>query len=83
MYVQYHHLQAHTNPKQTNSNAPGTLGAMYLCQAQNIQGGHDVMDLASGQVITHGSVSEITILNMIIKAVEKWDTTRLQIRSQI
>jgi len=65
------YFQAQTNPKQTNSNAPQTLDAIYLCPAQNIQAGHEVMDLASGRVITHGRVTKIPITNMIIEVVEK------------
>jgi len=65
------YLQARTNPKQTNSNFPRTLDAMYICPAQNTQGGHDVMDMASGQVITNGSLTEIPISNAIIEAVEE------------
>ena len=71
-------VQAQTNPKQTNSNAPQTLDAIYLHPAQNILGGHEVVDMASGRVITHGCVTEIPISNVIIEAVEKGIQTRLQ-----
>ena len=64
------YVQAHTNPKQTNSNA-WFLDAIYLRPAQSIQEGDEVMDLASGQVITHGHVTEIPISNAIIAAVEE------------
>ena len=46
-YVQANH---ETNP--TNTNALRTLDAIYLCPMDNIQGGHELMDLNSGQVIT-------------------------------
>jgi len=64
------YVQAQTNPKQTNSNAPRTLDAIYLCPAQNIQGGHEVMDLATGHVITCGRVIEVPITKTIIEVVE-------------
>jgi len=64
------YVQAQTNPKQTNSNAPHTLDAIYVRPAQNIQGGHEVMDLASGRVITRGRVIEVPITKTIIEVVE-------------
>ena len=42
-YVQANH---ETNP--TNTNAPRTLDAIYLHPTDNIQGGHELMDLNSG-----------------------------------
>ena len=46
-YVQANH---ETNP--TNTNAPRTLDAIYLHPTDNIQGGHELMDLNSGRIIT-------------------------------
>ena len=46
-YVQACH---ETNP--TNTNAPRTIDAIYLCPLNNIQGGHELMDLNSGKLIT-------------------------------
>ena len=40
-------------------------------QAQNMQGGHEHMDLTSGLVITHANVTEIPVTDLVIKAVEK------------
>ena len=52
------YVQAQTNPKHTNRNAPPTLDAIYLRTAQIIQW-YEVMDLALGRVIT--CVTEIPI----------------------
>jgi hypothetical protein len=38
---------------QTNSNAARTIDAIYLCPVINMQGGHELLDLKSGRVITH------------------------------
>ena len=65
------YVQAHNQPTYTNSNAPCTLDAIYLRPAQNMQGGHELMDLTSGLVITHANVTEIPVTDLVIKAVEK------------
>ena len=64
-------MQAHNQPTYTNSNAPCTLDAIYLRPAQNMQGGHELMDLTSGLVITCANVTEIPVTDLVIKAVEK------------
>ena len=65
------YVQAQNQPTYTNSNAPRTLDAIYLRPAQNMQGGHELMDLTSGLVITHANVTEIPVTDLVIKAVEK------------
>ena len=65
------YVQAHNQPTYTNSNAPHTLDAICLRPAQNMQGGHELMDLTSGLVITHANVTEIPATDLVIKAVEK------------
>ena len=65
------YVQAHNQPTYTNSNAPCTLDAIYLRPAQNMQGGHELMDLTLGLVITCANVNEIPVTYLVIKAVEK------------
>ena len=36
-----------------------------------MQGGHELMDLTSGLVITHANINEIPVTDLVIKAVEK------------
>jgi hypothetical protein len=56
------------NPK--NTNAPRTIEAIYLRPSNNIQGGHELMDLNSGRVITRPRVWELPVTSLVIKAVE-------------
>ena len=57
------------NPK--NINAPRTIGCIYLHPiTQNIQGGHELMDLNSGCMITLQRVWEIPVTHVVIQAVE-------------
>ena len=65
------YVQAHNQPTYTNSNALRTLDAIYLRPAQNMQGGHELMDLTSGLVITCANATEIPATDLVIKAVEK------------
>jgi hypothetical protein len=45
------YVQANHESTKTSSNVTRTLDAIYLCTAQNQQGGHKLMDLNSGQLI--------------------------------
>ena len=57
------------NPK--NTQAPRTIDAIYLRLLKNTQGGHEVMNLATGAVITRHRVWEQPATEMVIKAVEQ------------
>jgi hypothetical protein len=46
------------------------LDAIYLRPAQNQQGGHELMDLNSGQLISRNIVHEMSVTDVVIKAVE-------------
>jgi hypothetical protein len=54
----------------TNTNALRTIDAIYLRPMNNKQGGHEVMNLATGQVITRNRVWERPVTDLAIKAVE-------------
>jgi hypothetical protein len=64
------YVQANHKTNRTDSNATRTLDAIYLRPAQNQQGGHELMDLNSGQVITRNIVNEIPVTDVVIKAVK-------------
>jgi hypothetical protein len=64
------YVQANHESVKTASNVTRTLDAIYLRPAQNQQGGHELMDLNGGQLITRNIIHEITVTNVVIKAVE-------------
>ena len=64
------YVQANHETTKTNSNVNRTLDAIYLRPAQNQQGGHELMDLNSGKLITRNIVHEIPVTDVVIKAVE-------------
>ena len=65
-YVQANHEQF---PK--NDQTACTLDCIYLRPCNNLQGGHELMDLNSGRVITRRKVIEIPITEIVIKAVNE------------
>jgi hypothetical protein len=64
------YVQAYQENSPKNTNQPRTLDAIYLRPTNNIQGGHELMDLNSGRVITRQRVWEIPVTPIIIQAVE-------------
>ena len=65
------YVQANNQSLPTNTNAPRTIDCIYLRPTKNKQGGHELMDIASGRVITRPRVIEIPITQVVIDAVEK------------
>ena len=65
----YVHASQVNDPK--NTNCLGTLDGIYLCPAHTFQGGHQIMDLRTGQLITTPKVVEIHITDIVINAVKK------------
>jgi hypothetical protein len=63
-------VQANHETMKTSSNVTRTLDAVYLRRVHNQQGGHELMDLNNGQLITQNIVQEISVTNVVIKAIE-------------
>jgi hypothetical protein len=64
------YVQANHESTKTSSNVTRTLDSIYLHPAQNQQGGHELIDLNSGQLISRNIVHEIQVTDVLIKAVE-------------
>jgi hypothetical protein len=52
-----------------NTNAPCTMDCIYLGPSPNIQGGHILMDMASGQCISRPRMTAIPVTTLVIKVV--------------
>jgi hypothetical protein len=64
------YVQANNEPNPTNTNAP-TIDCIYFRPFANIQGGgHELMDLKPGRVITRRRVTEVPVTELVIQAVE-------------
>ena len=56
------------NPK--NNNLPQSIDAIYLCSVESLQGGHEMMDLATGRMFTRQKVDACAMTRMIVDRVE-------------
>jgi hypothetical protein len=65
------YVQANNEKNPSNTNAPRTLDCIYLGPVMdNRQGGHKLLHLGTGKVITRPRVKEIPMSDTIIRAVE-------------
>jgi hypothetical protein len=51
-YVFGSYIQAHDNTNPKNSNSPWTVDCIYLRYRDNFQGGHELLNLETNQIIT-------------------------------
>ena len=65
------YVQAHQDNNQTNTNVPRTIGGIYLRPCWDRQGGHELMHLETGEVVTRQNIVAILITANVITAVEK------------
>jgi hypothetical protein len=61
------YVQAHEEPKNTNTNAPRSLGCIYLRPMDNAQGGHELVHLQTNKVVKRRNLTKIPITPSIIK----------------
>ena len=64
------YVQAYRETQPKNSQDARTIDAVYLRPTDNQQGGHEVLNLNTGRVITTLTVTEIPVTEVVIKAVE-------------
>eukprot|EP00980_Cylindrotheca_fusiformis_P014978 scaffold4100_cov63-Cylindrotheca_fusiformis.AAC.1 len=69
------YVQASQENDPTNTNRARTIDGIYLCPVNNIQGGHEIMDLSTGRVIVRPKVIEVPVTlpvtQTVINRVEK------------
>lgn len=64
------YVQVNQENDPTNTQAPRTIDAIYLRPMKNRQGGHEVMNLVTGQMISRNRVWERPLTDLVISAVE-------------
>ena len=64
------YVQANNEPQPLNALAPCMINCIYLHPMNNIQEGHELMDLRTGHLITHHKVIPIPITQSVIDIVE-------------
>jgi hypothetical protein len=65
------YVQAHDENDPTNSLKPREIDGIYLRFLSNLQGGHDTMNLMTGQEIKQRQVNMIPMTQHIIECVHK------------
>ena len=63
-------VQANQENDPNSTNSPRTIYAIYVRPMSKKQGGHEFMNLATGQVITCNRVWEQPVTDLVIKYVE-------------
>ena len=71
MIPQFSYVQAHDEPKPSNTPAPRTLDCIYLRPLTNQQGGHELYNLKTGRVITRRKVTVVPITQAVIDTVNQ------------
>ena len=64
------YVQATDDKSPKNNNLPRSIDAIYICTAESLQGGHEMIDLATGRMFTRPQVKAFTMTQMVIERVE-------------
>ena len=64
-------IASHENKPQKNDPRPRGLDVIYLRPLSDLQGGHEVLHLASGRVINRPKFTPVVMTEMVIKRVEQ------------
>jgi hypothetical protein len=64
------YIQAHNQPANLNSQHPRTLDCIYLRYLNNKQGGHELLDLQTGSIITQRQVTPLSMTQNVIEMVQ-------------
>ena len=65
------YVQGNQDNNPSNTNRPRTIDGIYLRPCWGRQGGHEILNLETGEVITRQYVTAIPITTTVIKAVEQ------------
>jgi len=68
-YAMGTYVQAHEEPKHSNTNAALSLDCIYLRYKDNLQGGHELLHLPTNSIITWRNITPVPITPAIVKQV--------------
>ena len=63
------YVQAHEEPKHSNTNEARSLDCIYLRYKDNLQGGHELLHLPTNSIITRRNITPVPITPAIVKQV--------------
>ena len=65
------YVQAHNDdPKTKNTPAPRTLDCIYMRYTSTKQGGHELLDLSTRELISRHAITKVPVTPAVIKAME-------------
>jgi hypothetical protein len=64
------YVLAHDEPNPTKSTEPRAIDRIYMRLLTNMQGGHEVFNLNTGEVIHRRNVTQLPVSDQVIAAVE-------------
>ena len=64
------YIQAHEENEPSNSMKPRALDGIYLRYISNDHGGHEILNLATGEIIRRRKITMIPITQHVIKSVQ-------------
>jgi hypothetical protein len=67
---QLSYVIAHDEPIPLNSTQPRGIDGIYLRPVSNAQGGHEILNLSTNEVIQRRKVTQIPMTDDVVKAVE-------------
>jgi hypothetical protein len=70
--LQLSYVLAHDEPNPTNLMQAWAIGGIYMRTLSSAQGGHEVFNVSTGEVIQQRNVTVVPITGEVIKAVEAW-----------
>jgi hypothetical protein len=63
---------AHDEPNPTNSTQARAIDGIYMRALTTAQGGHEIFNVNTGEVIQRRNVTCVPITDAIVKAIEVW-----------
>jgi hypothetical protein len=70
--LQLSYVLACDEPNPTNSTQAWAIDGIYMSMLSSAQGGHEVFNVSTGEVIQQRNVTVVPLTDEVIKAVEAW-----------
>jgi hypothetical protein len=69
---QLSYMMAHNEPNPTNSTQARAIDGIYMRVLSTAQGGHEIFNVSTGEIIQRRKITCVPITDGIVKAVEAW-----------
>jgi hypothetical protein len=66
------YVMAHDEPNPTNSTQARAINGIYMRALTTAQGGHEIFNVNTGEVIQRINIRSVPITDAIVKAVKAW-----------